>query len=185
MTTIQLLGKDDTRTDDSEMLAERWQAYVDSFVSVRLHEPAIDPCSINLNRSPESHHRWRTTGPRQASVPSEVRVHILCDSTITDSYFVRNIPASAMVSTPAVLARGALETRICIRTYRLFFVWDTEDFLWRIPSGHDADVVGEAASRRREAWLVRTRVGEWPVTSVKEPTPVPVSVSVPVSVATA
>jgi hypothetical protein len=34
--TIQLLGKDDSRIDDSEMLAERWQAYVDSFVSVRV-----------------------------------------------------------------------------------------------------------------------------------------------------
>lgn len=34
--TIQLLGKDDSRIDDSEMLVERWQAYVDSFVSVRM-----------------------------------------------------------------------------------------------------------------------------------------------------
>lgn len=34
--TVQLLGKDDSRIDDSEMLAERWQAYVDSFVSVRV-----------------------------------------------------------------------------------------------------------------------------------------------------
>jgi len=88
-----------------------------------------------------------------------------------------------MASAPAVLARGALETRICIRTYRLFFVSDTEDSLWRIPSGRDAGIVGEAASRRREAWLVKTRVGEWPVTSVKEPTPV--SVSAPVPMATA
>lgn len=35
MMTIQLLGKDDD-TVDSEIMAERWQVYVDAFVSVRL-----------------------------------------------------------------------------------------------------------------------------------------------------
>ncbi len=32
--TIQLLGKDDSSLDDSEALTSRWQAYVDSYVSV-------------------------------------------------------------------------------------------------------------------------------------------------------
>jgi paired amphipathic helix protein Sin3a len=42
--TIQLLGKDDSRIDDSEMLVERWQAYVDSFVSVRV--PGVGCCVV-------------------------------------------------------------------------------------------------------------------------------------------
>lgn len=103
-------------------------------------------------------------------------------SISTDPYFIRNIPASATTSTPAVLARGALETRICIRTYRLFFVWGTEEFLWRIPSKEDADVASEAVSMRRQAWLAKTRAGGWPAApatpSVQEPTPVSVPVSV-------
>jgi paired amphipathic helix protein Sin3a len=33
--TIQLIGKDDTSFDDSEVLTGRWQSYIDSFVTVR------------------------------------------------------------------------------------------------------------------------------------------------------
>ncbi|KAG1731662.1 uncharacterized protein EDB91DRAFT_1238915 [Suillus paluster] len=103
--TIQLLGKDDSRFDDSEMLAER------------------------------------------------------------RALLRRNVPASVTSSTPAVLARSALETKVCVRTYRLFFVSGTEDFLWRIPSKEDVDTsssagVGrEAASKRRERWLEKTQAG--------------------------
>lgn len=32
--TIQLLGKDDPNFDDTEVTTGRWQAYIDSFVSV-------------------------------------------------------------------------------------------------------------------------------------------------------
>ena len=33
--TVQLLGKDDSSFDDSEVSTGRWQAYIDSFVAVR------------------------------------------------------------------------------------------------------------------------------------------------------
>ena len=32
--TVQLIGKDDSSFDDSEVLTGRWQSYIDSFVSV-------------------------------------------------------------------------------------------------------------------------------------------------------
>jgi paired amphipathic helix protein Sin3a len=32
--TIQLIGKDDGNVDDTEVLTNRWQAYVDAYVSV-------------------------------------------------------------------------------------------------------------------------------------------------------
>lgn len=32
--TIQLLGKDDSGLEDSEILTGRWQSYIDSYVSV-------------------------------------------------------------------------------------------------------------------------------------------------------
>lgn len=34
--TVQLLGKDDSSFDDSEVLTGRWQAYIESFVTVRI-----------------------------------------------------------------------------------------------------------------------------------------------------
>jgi paired amphipathic helix protein Sin3a len=33
--TVQLLGKDDSSFEDSEVTTGRWQAYIDSYVSVR------------------------------------------------------------------------------------------------------------------------------------------------------
>lgn len=32
--TVQLIGKDDSSFDDSEVLTGRWQSYIESFVSV-------------------------------------------------------------------------------------------------------------------------------------------------------
>ena len=32
--TIQLIGKDDSSFDDSEVLTGRWQAYIQSYISV-------------------------------------------------------------------------------------------------------------------------------------------------------
>lgn len=34
--TVQLIGKDDSSFDDSEVLSGRWQSYIESFVSVSL-----------------------------------------------------------------------------------------------------------------------------------------------------
>ena len=41
--TIQLLGKDDSSFDDSEVITGRWQAYIDSYVSVSLCLSVVDP----------------------------------------------------------------------------------------------------------------------------------------------
>ena len=32
--TVQLIGKDDSSFDDSEVLTGRWQAYIQSYISV-------------------------------------------------------------------------------------------------------------------------------------------------------
>jgi paired amphipathic helix protein Sin3a len=154
--TIQLLGKDDSRIDDSEMLAERWQAYVDSFVS----SPVTEGISQSRVRRP---------------------------------FLRKNIPPSATANTPAVLARSALETKVCVRTYRLFFVPGTEDFLWRIPSKMDLVTTGREEELRRKWWAMKVKAWELgllaslkakeqtPVQAGKEQTTasVPVSVSVP------
>lgn len=58
--------------------------------------------------------------------------------------------------TPDVLAHGGLEIKVCVRTYRLFFVSHSEDSLVRLRSP-DEYVVGvkglKAAATRRRKWL--------------------------------
>jgi len=52
--------------------------------------------------------------------------------------------------------RGGLEIKVCVRTYRLFYVSRTEDVLWRTPSpaeceGARAGLAKKDAARAR--WL--------------------------------
>ena len=37
--------------------------------------------------------------------------------------------------------RSGLEIKVCVRTYRMFFVSNTEDFLWREWTSTDAETV--------------------------------------------
>ncbi|OCH88405.1 hypothetical protein OBBRIDRAFT_795302 [Obba rivulosa] len=117
--TIQLLGKDDSGYDDSEVLTGRWQAYIDSFVSSETTEgvPAHAKHQPFLKRS-----RLRSPTP------------------------------------PPILAEGGLEIKVCVRTYRLFYVANSEDILWRVPRADVAerDALRQRlarADKRRKAWL--------------------------------
>ncbi|KAI0707538.1 hypothetical protein C8T65DRAFT_696013 [Cerioporus squamosus] len=118
--TIQLIGKDDTSYDDSEVMTGRWQSYIESFVS---------------------HHYT-------AGVPTS--------STIRRPFLLRTkipAPSGAM---PDILARGGLQIKVCVRTYRLFFVPRSEDIMVRISSRAErADARKLAASRseKRKKWL--------------------------------
>jgi len=119
--TVQLLGKDDSSFEDSEVLTGRWQAYVESFVS-------------------DEH----TQG-------------IVKASSIRRPFLRRTIsPSASTDQVPDIIARGGLEIKVCVRTYRLFFVSHSEDYLWRKP---DKDA-SEATRKRvqvkmdkRKGWL--------------------------------
>ncbi|EIW74380.1 hypothetical protein CONPUDRAFT_140506 [Coniophora puteana RWD-64-598 SS2] len=154
MMTIQLLGKDDD-TVDSEIMTERWQAYVDAFVS---------------GESPEN-------------LASRAR-----------QPFLKKHAPKPSTSLPYVLADGALEMRVCVRTYRVFYVSHTEDFLCSLPrrSQSAASSVGEPDKGKEKAdsglpeegeadfkkrlerkdvmrrrWMESVGRGEWPVPSKK------------------
>lgn len=43
---IQLIGKDDTSFDDSEVLTGRWQDYIKAFISVRVIRAGVSPLFI-------------------------------------------------------------------------------------------------------------------------------------------
>lgn len=76
----------------------------------------------------------------------------------------RSLPASAVAAMtaagagagtgPDFYARGGLEIKVCVRTYRLFYVSRTEDVLWRVPSSSES---GRASARLAARDAARTR----------------------------
>ena len=151
--TIQLLGKNDD-TLDSEIMTERWQAYVDAFVSGESSE----------DLSPRARRPF-------------LRKHVPLPNT----------------PPPFVVADGALEMRVCVRTYRIFYVSHTEDFLCRSPRRSQSATAGapdrgkgktgvasleegetdftkrlERKNTMRKRWMERVAQGEWPVPSKKD-----------------
>ncbi|KII91290.1 hypothetical protein PLICRDRAFT_105502 [Plicaturopsis crispa FD-325 SS-3] len=61
-----------------------------------------------------------------------------------------NIHRAANDADPPVVGRGGLEIKVCVRTYRLFFVSNTEDFLWRVHSKEECDQVADSFALRNE-----------------------------------
>ncbi|KAK7032931.1 histone deacetylase complex, SIN3 component [Favolaschia claudopus] len=115
--TFQLLGKDDSSFDDSEVLTGRWQSYVDSFVSSDTTE------GITLSR---------TKRP----------------------FLRKNLPLE--LKPPHVATRDSLEIKICVRTYRLFYVSSSEDYLFQLHSREEMQRCREKLHTRqalRQQWL--------------------------------
>ena len=57
---------------------------------------------------------------------------------------------------PDILARGGLQIKVCVRTYRLFFVSDSEDVMVRLSSRKEraeARRLVEARAQKRRDWL--------------------------------
>ncbi|KAF8552138.1 hypothetical protein OG21DRAFT_1511850 [Imleria badia] len=125
--TVQLLAKDDSKAYDAEILAERWQSYIDAYVS----------------------------GDSSQGLPM---------SRLQRPFLKRNVRPAVMATTPDVLARGSLEIRVCARTYRLFYVPHTEDFLLHTLNEDENTKMGERKEKLRErqqAWAREVEAGEW------------------------
>lgn len=67
--TIQLIGKDDSSFDDAEVLTGRWQAYIDSYVSVRVSSVSL---SVKLTYNAEREYRRCFTSPSEPPIPPQV-----------------------------------------------------------------------------------------------------------------
>ncbi|KAH7918661.1 hypothetical protein BV22DRAFT_1076029 [Leucogyrophana mollusca] len=102
------------------------------------------------------------------SFVSDDSTHGLSSARVRRPFLRKNIPPSKPPTPPEVLARGALEIRVCVRTYRLFYVSGTEDFLWRTSPAEDvprARLDAKAGERRR--WVEKVEGGEWPPAAVR------------------
>jgi paired amphipathic helix protein Sin3a len=61
-----------------------------------------------------------------------------------------------------VLARGGLAMKVCVRTYRLFFVPGSEDVLVREPGTDELAAAAhgaQVAAERREHWIAEANAG--------------------------
>jgi len=117
--TFQLIGKDDSSFDDSEVLTGRWQSYIDSFVSNEVTE------DVSFNR-------------------------------IKRPYLRKNLPAAVKNAPPKVATQDGLEIKICVRTYRLFYVSASEDYLFKLRTFEEAEATSaslEKGNARRQKWL--------------------------------
>jgi len=154
LVTFQLLSKDGSSLDDAEVLSGRWHAYVEGFVS-DAETPGVPTGKVRrpfLRRS-------------VLNITALFLSIYMVSLTIAN----RSLPASATTTTGTGVdsgsgtgaghdfhARGGLEIKVCVRTYRLFYVSRTEDVLWRTPSSAEnerakARLVVREATRAR--WL--------------------------------
>ena len=72
------------------------------------------------------------------------------------SMHARNLSSALEGGQPDVIARGGLEIKVCVRTYRLFYVSGTEDFLWRTFSKEEAERAAaklQAKKSIRQKWI--------------------------------
>jgi len=117
--TFQLIGKDDSSFDDSEVLTGRWQSYIDSFVSTQVTEGV----SASRTRLP---------------------------------FLRKNLPMAVQNAPPNVVTQDALEIKICVRTYRLFYVSESEDYLFKLRTFADVETASRQLEKKnalRQKWL--------------------------------
>ncbi|THV08566.1 hypothetical protein K435DRAFT_708465 [Dendrothele bispora CBS 962.96] len=126
--TVQLIGKDDSSFDDSEVLTGRWQTYIDSYVS---NEATIGVPLAKIN-TPFLRRNLNLSYPTSNSEPPQ----------------------------PDVIGADGLEVKICVRTYRLFYVSDTEDYLCTIRTQDSTNKILprlQARSALRLQWLEKNK----------------------------
>ncbi|KAI9332798.1 hypothetical protein BDR26DRAFT_868930, partial [Obelidium mucronatum] len=106
--TFQLINKDDPVIHEGSSVEEKWSVYVDQFIQLSSSSSATG-----------------TTGGG---------IHLLR----TEPFLRRNLPQQVPLGPltgDIVEMRSGLELKICLNTYKMFFVEDTEDYFARRRSG--------------------------------------------------
>ncbi|KAI0634768.1 hypothetical protein C8Q77DRAFT_1103995 [Trametes polyzona] len=100
------------------------------------------------------------TGRWQSYIESFVSHHytagVPSSSTIRRPFLLRTRIPAPSGSMPEILARGRLQIKVCVRTYRLFFVPSSEDVMVRLSSAQeraDARVLVQQRTAKRRKWL--------------------------------
>ena len=80
---------------------------------------------------------------------------------LTLLHFERTKVPSLTGAMPDIVARGGLQIKVCVRTYRLFFVSHSEDIMVRLSSSKD--VLAPARLLSRETRSARSGLKNSPV----------------------
>ncbi|KAH9887270.1 hypothetical protein C8Q73DRAFT_713400 [Cubamyces lactineus] len=125
------------------------------------------------------------TGRWQSYMESFVSHHytagVPSSSTIRRPFLLRTKIPSPSGGMPDILARGGIQIKVCVRTYRLFFVPDSEDVMFRLSTAReraDARELVEKRNAQRRAWLERyaaRNITDDPETEKMEDAPAPVA----------
>jgi len=129
--TVQLLGKDDPSQEDPEIYIDRWRSYITSYTSVSNLLGTAAPTTHQLFTTGNSYKGLDRT-EEQVSVPSKVRLPYLRSyGVLLHVCTNRNRGIIPDHPAPAVVADNALEMKICVRTYHIFYVSNTADFFYK------------------------------------------------------
>ncbi|GAA5967187.1 hypothetical protein JCM11641_000470 [Rhodosporidiobolus odoratus] len=135
---FQLMGKDAVGPEDLPTLEREWAKYVEGFVK--------------LDKTPNL-----PLQPRTPYLPRNLR-HLGIPPPADSASSRPSLPSNLLVA-------AGLQTRICLRSYRLFFSPDTEDVLFRLKYDESAPAVSpekrkeieEKKASRVEGWLEKRK----------------------------
>ena len=183
MITFQLLSKDGSSLDDAEVLSGRWQAYIEGFVSdaetpgvgaTKVRRPFLRRCvSHPLSRASlfPLTRRDRSLPPTATTSATATAGPAAGPSPSPGSSVSANANPGAGAGVGAgtgtkgpgqqFYTRGGLEIKVCVRTYRLFYVSRTEDVLWRTPSPAECEGARTGLAKKdaaRARWLEEVKL---------------------------
>ncbi|KAI0674609.1 hypothetical protein C8Q78DRAFT_1015738 [Trametes maxima] len=104
-------------------------------------------------------------------------------STIRRPFLLRTKIPAPSGGMPEILARAGLQIRVCVRTYRLFFVSHSEDIMFRLSSAReraDARKLVEKRNVKRSKWLeeyASRKIADEPEAAEAPDAPVPSAVN--------
>ncbi|KAI0777383.1 hypothetical protein BD413DRAFT_467641 [Trametes elegans] len=100
------------------------------------------------------------TGRWQSYIESFVSHHYTAGvpsaSTIRRPFLLRTKIPAPTGAMPEIVARGGLQIKVCVRTYRLFFVSESEDVMFRLSTARERAESRELVEKRnvqRRKWL--------------------------------
>ncbi|KAJ3385626.1 Transcriptional regulatory protein sin3 [Entophlyctis sp. JEL0112] len=154
--TFQLLGKDDPIILDGSSVEERWSIWIDQFIQLSTadNEITLMPRSVMLEhqRNGASKRRVEYFGSGEPFLRRSLPVPSSRDEA-EQSGADGSVEGAKALTLDTVEMRSGLELKICLNTYKMFFVEDTEDYFARlkrraggVSSSSDDALVSEGGS---------------------------------------
>ncbi|KAJ3140366.1 Transcriptional regulatory protein sin3 [Physocladia obscura] len=164
--TFQLLTKEDPVILDGTSVEERWSIYVDQFIQLSSSSEQtgieLPPRGVLIRRSQQQDREENIENMFGSGEPFLRRnVSQLNESGNIVVMNGGNGGNNTSVSNDTVEMRSGLELKICLNTYKMFFVEDTEDYFARrrrLGRVAISGAGGEQLRKRRNGWDPAERI---------------------------